>query len=173
MKAIKQYSQAIYELASENKLMNKYIDLSLALINVSGSNEKVFVYLSSPDVNHDQKKELIEQIVGEYKYYKNWLNILVDAGKSRHILNCIEEFIHIYNKENNIVEGYAWTTEPLKQEVINTIEKKVTKKINKKVMIKNKIDKQLIGGIKLEIGDDVWDNTIKNKLVQLIKEGEE
>lgn len=170
----KQYAQAIYELAKENNLVNDYLDLSLALIDVGNHDPNLFEYLGSPNVNHEDKKNLIQEIVtDDNKFYLHWLFILIDSGRTKYIRDYISEYINLYNEENGVVKGYAYTTEPIDQATISKLQELMSTKIDKDVMIENKIDKTIIGGIKLEVGDDVWDNTIKNKLLQLLKEGSE
>lgn len=168
----KQYAQAIYEIAKENSLEKYYLDISLALIDVGNHDPNLFNYLGSSNINHDDKKNLIKEIVEDKdNFYLNWLCILIDSGRTRYLRDYINEYINLYNLEHGIVKGYAWTTEPIAQEVIDKLQTLMSKKIKKDVMIENRLDKSIIGGIKLEIGDDVWDNTIKNKLLQLLKEG--
>ncbi len=168
----RQYAQAIYELAKENNLVNDYLDISLAIVDVFNFEPKLKKYLSSQSVNHIEKKELISEILNDSdEFYKNWLFILIDNGKSKHIREYIEEYIKLYNKDNNVTKGIAWTVTPIEQKTLEKIQEKVSKKLDKKVMIENKIDKEIIGGIKLQVEDDIWDNSIKNKLIQLLKEG--
>ncbi len=169
----RQYSEAIYEIAKEENMVEDYIQLSLALISISNDNKKIFSYLASREITIDEKKKLVKELTCDYEYYNNWLNILIESGRSKYLKNYIEELINIYNKEKGIIKGFAYTTIPLNQNLIKELEESSSKKINKKVMLINKIDKELIGGIRLEIDDDVWDNSIKNKLKQLLKEGSE
>lgn len=170
----KQYAQAIYDLAKDNNLNKEYLDLSLAIIDVANHEPQLFEYIGSPDINHKDKKNLISQIIeDDSKYYIHWLYILIDSGRTKHIREYINEYINLYNEEHGIIKGYAYTTEPVGKEITDKFQALMTKKLGKEVMIENKIDRTIIGGIKLEVGDDVWDNTIKNKLIQLVQEGSE
>lgn len=45
--------------------------------------------------------------------------------------------------------------------------KKISNLVNKKLTIENIIDPSLLGGIKIKIGDVVYDNSLKNKIDQL------
>lgn len=170
----KQYAQAIYDLAKENNLDKEYLDLSLAIIDVANHEPKLFEYIGSPNTNHEDKKNLLTQIIEDNnKYYLHWLFILIESGRTKYMRDYINEYINLYNEEHNIIKGYAYTIEPIDKEMTNKFQELMSKKLNKEVMIENKIDKTIIGGIKLEVGDDVWDNTIKNKLIQLVQKGSE
>lgn len=167
----RQYAQAIYDLAKENNKVKDYLDLSLAILDVDLNNPKLFEYLSHWEIEKNEKKNLINELFFGFEYYGNWLSIIIDSGKARYIKDFINEFIKIYNEDNDIVKGFAWTTKPIDKKIIEKFEKKISLILKKNIMLENRINKEIIGGIKIEIGDNVWDNTIKNKLTQLLREG--
>ncbi len=169
----RQYAQAIYDIAKENNQTNDYLDLALAIIDAGNHNAELFDYLGSGNVSLGEKSVLIKDITEGNEYFSNWLLILLESGKGRYLREYINELINIYNEEHGISNGYVWTTEPIDQEIINKFEELVSKKLDKKIQLQNRINKEIIGGIRLEVGDNVWDNTIKNKLLQLLKEGSE
>lgn len=169
----RQYAQAIYEIAKDDNQVSDYLDLSLAIIDIFNNDPKVNAYLSSTAISIEDKKKFVSLLSEGNEHYSSWLFLIIESGRSRYIRDYINEFIKIYNKENNIVKGYAFTTKPIGQDVIKRLEEITSQKTNKKVMIENKIDNELIGGIKLQVEDDIWDNSIKNKLLQLLKEGSE
>lgn len=169
----RQYAQAIYDIGKENKLEEDYLDLSMALIDVGNSSPEFYAYLGSPAVNHEDKKELINTVIDDKSnYYIHWLYILIESGRTKYIKDYIKEYIKLYNEEHNILTGTAYTTEKVDAKVLKKLGDIISKKYNKEIVIENKIDKTIIGGIKLQVEDDVWDNTIRNKLIQLLKEGE-
>lgn len=169
----RQYAQALYEVAKESNLQQDYLDLSLAIIDAANHNQDLLEYLGNGSVSIVDKSSLINDIGQGNEFYINWILILLESGKGRYLRDYIDEYINIYNEDNGISKGYVWTTEPIDQAIINKFEELVSKKLNKEIKLQNKINKEIIGGIKLEVGDNVWDNTIKNKLLQLIKEGSE
>ncbi len=169
----RQYAQAIYEIAKESNQTNDYLDLAIALIDAGNHNPELFDYLASGSVALNEKSVLIKDITQGNEFFSNWLLILLESGKGRYLREYINEYINIYNEENGISNGYVWTTEPIDQSVISKFEELLSKKLDKEIKLQNKINKEIIGGVKLEVGDNVWDNTIKNKLLQLLKEGSE
>ena len=47
------------------------------------------------------------------------------------------------------------------------MESSLSKKLNKKVILSSTIDENIIGGIKIRIGDRLFDGTVKSKLNKL------
>ena len=165
----KQYAQAIYDIANESGQLNDYLDLAVAIIDAANHNDGLLEYLGTASVDIEEKKVLIKDITNGYEYFNNWLLILLESGKGRYLRDYISAFINIYNEEHDIENGYVWTTEPITQEVVGKFEKVLSEKLDKTIKLENRINNEIIGGVRLEVGDNVWDNTIKNKLKQLLK----
>ena len=73
-------------------------------------------------------------------------------------------------KLSGIEEGMIYTPYELTDQQIQDIEKAISQKENKKVTLKVSIDPSLLGGIKVQIANRIYDGTIKNKVEMLKKE---
>jgi len=94
-------------------------------------------------------------------YLKN-KNLL---GKKEEILKALEKII---NKENGIIKAKVTTEIKLKTEVGKEIEEFIKKKYKaKEIILEEKVEPKLLGGIKIEIGDEIIDATLTNKIKQL------
>ncbi len=86
-------------------------------------------------------------------------------GKKEEILNAVEDII---NKENGIVKAKVGAGGKLKSGISKEIEESIKKRYKaKEVHMEITEDKNFIGGIKIEVGDEVLDATLLNKVHQL------
>lgn len=86
-------------------------------------------------------------------------------GKKKEILESLEQII---NKKEGIIKAKITTSEKLKTEVHKEIEDFIKKKYKaKEVHIEVIENPKILGGIKIEIGDDIIDTTLLNKIHQL------
>ena len=86
-------------------------------------------------------------------------------GKKKEILNALEDII---NKEKGIIKVRVSTSQKLKTEAHKEIEDFIKKKYKaKEVYIEIIENPKILGGIKIEIGDDIIDTTLLNKIHQL------
>ena len=91
-------------------------------------------------------------------------NQLKMAGK------IIEKFNGIYNQKNGIVEAEVTSREALDKDVSNKLRNYVSTKYKaKEVVIKNKIDENIKGGIIIKVGDEIIDASLKSRLINLNK----
>lgn len=108
--------------------------------------------------------EAMNSIIKKSSIYIRNNNLL---GKKEEILFALEDII---NKENGVVKAKVSTSNILDKEVQNEIEDFIRKRYKaKKVIIENIVIPRLLGGVKIEIGDEVIDATISNKVNQLQK----
>lgn len=99
---------------------------------------------------------------------KNTLTFLHDKrllGKSKKIL---EELEKIVNKEEGSLKVKIHSRHKLNKQNIDEIESFIKERYKvKSVIIDEKEDEKLLGGIKIEVGDEVMDLTLKNKIHKL------
>ena len=59
------------------------------------------------------------------------------------------------------------TAVPLLESEISDLQEKLEKQYNKKIIMATEIDKSLLGGVYVRVGNDVIDGTIKSKLEEM------
>lgn len=86
-------------------------------------------------------------------------------GKKDLILDKVQKLM---DEKDKIVRARVNTKTKITEKVSKEIEELIKNKYKAKdVILDFKEDNKLLGGIKIEIGDDVIDTTLKNKLTQL------
>ncbi len=80
----------------------------------------------------------------------------------------LREVAKISNKTNGVVEANVWTKEKLDTKTKSALEQTLKKKYDAKgVVFNEKIDTRVLGGVKIEVGDEVIDLTLKNIINKL------
>jgi F-type H+-transporting ATPase subunit delta len=86
-------------------------------------------------------------------------------GKSKEILAQIKR---IEDKNEGIVRAKISTRIKIDKKIVDEIEEFIKKRYKaKKAVLDFEIDDKLLGGIKIEIGDEIIDTTLKNKIKKL------
>lgn len=98
----------------------------------------------------------------------NFLEVLAKNRQMKLADKIIEKFSEIYNKKNGIVEAEITSCEVLSNELRNKVSNYVSTKYQaKEVILNNKIDLKIKGGIVIKVGDDIMDASIERSLVEL------
>ncbi|OGI17846.1 MAG: ATP synthase F1 subunit delta [Candidatus Moranbacteria bacterium RIFCSPHIGHO2_02_FULL_40_12b] len=98
----------------------------------------------------------------------NFLKILVKSRKMKLAPEVIEKFSEIYNKKNGIAEAEVISREALSNELRNKVSSYVSNKYQaKEVVISNKVDESIKGGIIVKVEDEVMDGSVAKQLTEL------
>lgn len=107
----------------------------------------------------DKSEKEIKQIVGDF------VKILIEDGNVSKFEKIMAEFNAIWNREQGIVEAEIISANELDKETRELLEEYIGKLSGaKKVEIKEKQDKGLLGGVVLKYGDKIFDGSLKAKL---------
>lgn len=170
---IKIYSNALFELSTEENLLNEvYLDLTQCA-DIFKSQQEFLKILSSPIIDVSEKISMLEKVFKSTNCNELVFNFMcVLAEKNRIDLFCEiqQDFSKHYNDFNNVLQVEVTTCIPLTEELRNGIIDKVSKKTGKNVTIVEIIDKSILGGVILKYDNIVIDDSIKSRLKDLSKQ---
>ena len=158
------YAESLFDLAKEENKVTQYLDDIKLVGEVLGSDPQIVQFFNHVLIENEKKIQLLDQsFKGNVdQYVLNFLKLLVQSRRIR--------YINLSNQYLGIEEGTIYTPYKLTDQQIQDIEKAISKKENKKVTLKLSIDSSLLGGIKVQIANRIYDGTIKNKVEMLKKE---
>lgn len=163
------YSNALLSLAKEENKVTEYKDAIKSLLSFFDDNKEVLDYLKSYFETNEAKYDIADNICKAYNLQNlsSFIKLLIKRHHIHEFKYIANEFIKESNESLGIYEGLIYSTETLSEAQIKSIEESVSKKLNQKVELKNKIDTRLIGGIKVVIHDHVFDGSLSHKLETL------
>ena len=163
------YAQALFELADENNETSEIYSEIVDLNDVISSNKNLYDVLRSPFITREEKREIVVELFdGKVKKdTKNFLLVLIDKDRTTELSSIVQAYKQMLNDKLNIAEGKVFTAVPLSPEQISELEKKLSAKYNKNVKLENRIDKSILGGVLVRIGNEEIDGTVKSRLNDL------
>lgn len=88
-------------------------------------------------------------------------------GKSNEVLSALQ---NIFDKKTGTVRMKVTTANNIGKEEKSKLESEIKEKYKAQIVIGEFFEKEeLLGGMKIEVGDEILDNTYKNKLQKLEK----
>lgn len=166
------YAESLFDLAKEENKVTQYLDDIKLVGEVLDSDPQIVQFFNHVLIENDKKIQLLDQsFKGNVdQYVLNFLKLLVQSRRIRYIDDIVKSYIKLSNQYLGIEEGMIYTPYELTDQQIQDIEKAISQKENKKVTLKVSIDPSLLGGIKVQIANRIYDGTIKNKVEMLKKE---
>ncbi|GAA0865382.1 F0F1 ATP synthase subunit delta [Paraclostridium tenue] len=160
------YAEALFQVGEESNSTEKLYNELKAVVDIINVNKEFSNILKSPIVSKEEKKTLITNIFGSKLNNEmlNFMKILADKDRLNLLANMEEAFKALLNDKNNILEGVAITAVPMNEGEVNELQAKLSAKYNKTVVLQNEVDKSILGGVLVRLGNEEIDGTVKNRL---------
>ncbi len=157
------YAEALFKLSlDEGEKFNDELNFLATVLQ----DKDLSLYLSNPTVSKDKSKKLVLSVLPENfnQSLKNFFELLVDNSRVVFFEEIIQQFHNLENEHNKILEAKILSAFELLENQKDSIKKRLEKKFDKKVVLSCIVDKTLIGGVTIIIGDYVVDGSIKRNL---------
>lgn len=160
------YALSLFEVAQEEKKEELLLSQLEDVCALAQEYPQLLQLLSSPMVSKKERVKLIdEDFSGRIDLYLlNFLKVLAEGGRITHLPEIEKEYRELYYLQENIQEVIALTAVPMSQEMQEKLAAKLEKSTGKKILLKNQIDKSLIGGVVLKIGNRQMEDSVKSRL---------
>lgn len=172
IKIAKKYANALFEAANEADISDKVYNEMIFVVETLKSNQELFSFLNSPLIKVSDKKDAILKLFSPHvdKITSDFLFILIDEGRFNAIDEILNQFSEIYNAENNIVKPVITSAVELEEQQKNNLLLKLENKLNKRIEPEYIINKDIIGGLIVEIGDKTIDCSLKARFDNMQKQ---
>ncbi len=166
------YSQALFELSSENNLTND-IELQTNSILKLINNSKDFRELIKDPTNkiEDQLK-IINKISDQFKFnelLKKFLGFIISKRRFFYIEKILNDFLTICSNSRGEIHAELSTAKELNENEVKNIKNELSNTYGSNIKLNHKHDPSLIGGLIIKVGSTMIDTSIKNKLQQIEK----
>ncbi|MBV1758806.1 MAG: ATP synthase F1 subunit delta [Dethiosulfatibacter sp.] len=117
----------------------------------------------------DEKKRVVHEVFGKNQSEEitNFIRIILDKRRIKDLFNIAKEFEDLIYEHKGIVKATAYTIMPLTADEHLALKEKLQYLTKKEIELINRIDKNLLGGVKIKLGDKVIDGTLRGKLNRL------
>ena len=160
------YAEALFKISlDEGENFNDELNFLATVLRDKNLN----LYLSNPAVSKGKGKNFVLSILPENfnQNIKNFFELLVDNSRVVFFEEILQQFHNLANEHNKILEAKILSAFELLDNQKDSIKQRLEKKFNKRVVLSCIVDKTLIGGVTISIGDHVIDGSIKRNLESL------
>ncbi len=162
----KRYAEALFQLGEQKNLTEQYIEEFRVIRTVFLENEQLYTFLKHPKVSNEEKKQFITTIFnGVHQDVLHTLKLLIDKKRITIAPSMVDHFIAMVNDAKGIAEATVHSVRALTDEEQKTLAETFATRFNKKsVHLQNHVDQSIIGGLKIQVGNTIYDGTVRGKL---------
>ena len=164
------YSLALYELGKESDKLNQIEDQSNAILKLIDDNEDFKNIIKDPTISRDILLSIINKISESSKFellFKNFLSFLISKRRFFYVEQILKNFNEICSEKRGELKAEIKSAKELSPEEISKITEELSNSFKSKIKLKYIFDKSLIGGLVVQVGSTMINNSIKNKLQQI------
>ena len=160
------YGEALYSLAMEEGLSGQILE-EITALEQSFAQEPAFLrLLDAPNLTKEERCQILDdsfrgQIHG---YVLNFLKLLTEKSYARHFGACCATYRNCYNEDNGILPVTAVTAVSLNENQYAALSQKLAAVTGKTIQLHNKLEPEVLGGIRLDYDGKSLDGTVQHRL---------
>lgn len=160
------YADGLFELADSNGTVKEKKDQAEGLLEVLHESPDFLPFLQAVKVSDEEKKQFIDNVFGSYLDLDmiHFLKLLVDKGRTYYLREMLEAVIDRCNEALGIQTAVVTSARALSEDDLARIRESLAEKTGKTIVLKNHIDPSVIAGIRVTVGSNVTDITMKKRI---------
>ena len=174
-KVATRYAGALLASAKAEGVLEGVADSYAAVIEVMAGHAQLTIFMDSPQVATQEKKDLIKTVFGEKiePVLLHFFYLLIDKNRIENFRDIGEEFAAQVEDEMGVMRAQVVTAVTLADDLAADLEAKLAAFTGKKVILEKKVDPAVIGGVCVMLKDKILDGTVRTNLDLLRKKLEQ
>jgi F-type H+-transporting ATPase subunit delta len=170
-KVATRYAGALLTSAKEAGVLEGVAESYAALLDLQLGQTELRVFLESPQVRTEEKKELLQTVFGPRiePLLLNFVFLLIDKNRMENFRDIGEEFADLVEREAGVMRARVTTAVALPADLEQQLRDKLAGLTGKTMILEKRVDPAVIGGVKVVMGDKILDGTVRTNLDLLRK----
>ena len=164
------YASALYDLASEKKLVDVVLDDLLFIQSMIKNNKDLKLVIKSHLIKSNDKLEILQNILkskNPNELSSTFLKVLSKNKRFQKTVDIISQFKNINAQKRGDVLADITSAEKLSNEQQDNIKEQLRTILGDKLSLSYKVDEQIIGGLIIKVGSKMIDTSLSNKINKL------
>jgi ATP synthase F1 delta subunit len=160
------YGQALFDVAKDRGITEEIGEEYKEVSRVFADNPLLKKLFLLPTLSALEKKDVAEKIFAGRisQELMGFICILIDRRRVNVWDDIGKHYAKLVWESNGLTKGVIYSVVPMDQDRIKAFEKKTGAETGKKVSLENRVDKSLIGGVRIYIDGKLIDASVKTRL---------
>jgi F-type H+-transporting ATPase subunit delta len=165
------YARALFEVANENDVLDRVHDELGQFAEALDEDRNLQVFLFSPYFSSDEKKQGVRRIVSDAdERTLNFLELLAERHRMPALFRIRRIFDGLWADERKLLPVTVTSATELDQGLVDEIGKRIEEQTGRQVELSSDVDPDVLGGLRVRVGNMVLDATVRNRLERLRKQ---
>jgi F-type H+-transporting ATPase subunit delta len=161
------YAEALFQVAVKGDLKQSAEQLD-AIAGVA-ANEQLRQFADSPKTASQQVFDMITGVVKTplSDSTRNLLRAVIDNGRLSALPEVAQQFRALVNARSGVSDALVYSAFPIDAAQLAAVVQSLEKRFGRKLNASVQVEPELIGGIRVVVGDEVLDTSVKARLEQM------
>ena len=162
----KRYAVGLFELAVEKNILDQVAGELVAISDVCKKDKTLLNFLAAPQIRDQEKEQVLNSVFTDRvsKPVKVFLDLVVRKRRSQYLIDICEAFNDLVLEKQGYVKTKVTTAIKLSDKEIKALQAKLEKKTGKQVLMTTRVQPEILGGVIVQLGNQVIDNSVKHEL---------
>ncbi|SEU13641.1 F0F1 ATP synthase subunit delta [Paenibacillus sp. NFR01] len=167
----KRYAKALFQVAHEEQKTLEVEQELKSLVEALNSDVDLQRFIATPKISGEQKLEVLKTALsGKLSATViNTLELLVQRGRIGILGDLLDSYIKLEGESLGLADATVYSTYPLNEQEQEEVAAEFGRLSGRNIRVSNVVDKSLLGGLKVIIGDTLYDGSLSGKLERLEK----
>lgn len=164
------YAEALLELATKSGRLEEYGGLIEATASALAASPEAQAVLASPKVTKALKSELVGRAItriGAPREFVLYLMAVVKRGRQGRFGEIAAAYGELVDRKLSRVRASVTTARAADLALQQAVSASLAKTMGKEVMATFEVDPEILGGAIVRVGDQVYDGSVRRKLMRL------
>ena len=162
------YADAAFELAKGADALGPWSE-ALAKLAAIVADPAMQECIGDPNLTDDQLHGLVVGVAGEAlnQDQQNFVRLLVENERLKVLPEIRDLFVRRKNDHEGVKEALITSAFPIDDAILATMKSDLEARFKARLNVKVSLDPELIGGVRIAVGDDVIDTSVRGKLANM------
>jgi F-type H+-transporting ATPase subunit delta len=165
------YARALFEVASEQDVLDRVHDELGAFADAMSQNRELMTFFFSPYFAVTEKKDgLHRAVTGASPAFTNFLEALIERHRMPVIFRVRTDFNALWDEARKLLPVQITSAIALGEDDVKSLGERIGQQVDRQVQVSADVDPDILGGVVLRVGNVILDASIRNRLEQLRKQ---
>jgi F-type H+-transporting ATPase subunit delta len=165
------YARSLFEVTQDGGDLDRVHDELGEFADALSESQDLQVFFFSPYFSSQEKKDGLGKLIEDAdENLVRFLELLAERHRLPVVFRIRRTFDDLWRKENKRLPVTVTSAVELDKDMVEGIGKKIEEQTGRKIELTANVDPDLIGGLQMQVGNMIFDSTIRSRLEKLRRE---
>ena len=166
----RKYAEALFGIGQSTGKLLVFQTNAEDFQRILAQSKDLMTSLSHPNIRKKERMAIVNDVLSRCTYdpvFANFVRLVVERGRIQCFPKIVSSFTGLRDEADGRLRGVVYVASPMSADQLSKLRAKATQKLGHEVLLEERIDPSVIGGLRLEIDGRVYDSSVRRHLERL------